>query len=84
MSDKFCKLFNSARLNELNKSAFLSGKYHNSENLVFQHLPVKEKNTNSYKSNGLEEIDKLRNGIVIDTLTSVDIVEIAESGGIIL
>ena len=58
--------------------------YHNPENLVFQHLPVREKINNSYKNNRLEEINRMRNGMIIDTLTSVDIVEIFKRGGIIL
>ena len=84
MSDAVCTLFNSGRWNELNSSAFLTIKYHNPENLIFQHLPVKEKIRNPYKNNRSEEINRMRNGIIIDTLTSVDIVEIVKYGGIIL
>ena len=82
MSDAVCSLCNSGRWNELNRSAFLTVKYHNPENLIFQHLPVKEKIENPFKNNRLEEIIKIRNGIVVDTLTSVDIVEIVKCGGI--
>ena len=32
----------------------------------------------------MEEINRLRNGIIVDTLTSVDIVEIVKCGGLIL
>ena len=84
MNDAICTLFNSGRWNELNRSAFLTIKYHNPENLIFQHLPVKEKINNPYKNNRLEEINRMRNGIIIDTLTSVDIVEIVKYGGEIL
>ena len=84
MSDAICVLFNSGRWNELNRSAFLSVKYHNPENLIFQHLPIKEKIENPYKNNRLEDINRMRNGIIIDTLTSVDIVEIVKCGGVIL
>ena len=84
MNDAICTLFNSGRWNELNRSAFLTIKYHNPENLVFQHLPIKEKIENPYKNNRLEEINRMRNGIIIDTLTGVDIVEIVKCGGIIL
>ena len=84
MNDSICTLFNSGRWNELNRSAFLTVKYHNPENLIFQHLPIKEKIENPYKNNRLEEINRLRNGIIIDTLTSVDIVEIVKYGGVIL
>ena len=59
-------------------------KYHNPENLVSQPLPVKEKIKNLYKNNRLEEFNEMRNGIIIDTLTNVDIVEIVKCGGIIL
>ena len=43
MSDAVCSLFSSEKWNELNRSVFLTVKYHNPENLVFQHLRVKEK-----------------------------------------
>ena len=84
MSDAVCTLFNSGRWNELNRSAFLTIKYHNPANLVFQHLPIKEKIENPYKNNRLEEINRMRNGIIIDTLTSVDIVEIVKCRCVIL
>ena len=84
MSDSICSLFNSGRWDELNRSAFLTIEYHNPENLISQHLPVKEKIKNPYKNNRLEEINRMRNGIIIDTLTSVDIVEIVKYGGVIL
>ena len=76
--------FISGRLNELNRCAFLTLKYHKPENLVFHYLPVKEKIENLYKSNRLKEINRMRNGIIIDTLTSVDIVEVVKCGGVIL
>ena len=84
MSDAVCSLFNVRRRNELTRSVFLTVKNHNSENLVFQHLPVNEKIKNPYKNNRLEEGNRFRNSIVVDTLTSVDIVEIVKCGGNIL
>ena len=84
MSDAICTLFNSGRWNEINRSAFLTVKYHNPENLIFQHLPVKEKINNPYKNSRFEEINRMRNGIITDTLTSIDIVEIVKYGGVIL
>ena len=73
-SDVFCSLFNGGRRNELNRSAFLIVKCHNPQNLVFQDLYLK-KFTNSHNNNRLKEINGMRNGIIIDTLTTVDIVE---------
>ena len=84
MSDAVCSLFNRGKWNELNRSAFLTVKNHNPQNLVFQHLPIKEKIENSYKNNRLEEINRMKNGRILDTLTSVDIVEIVFYGGIFL
>ena len=84
MIESICTLFNSGRWNELNRSAFLIIKYHNPENLILQHLPIKEKVNNPYMNNRLEEINRMRNGIIKDTLTSIDIVEIVKYGGIIL
>ena len=46
MNESICTLFNSGRWNELNRSAVLTIKYHNPENLIFQHLPIKEKINN--------------------------------------
>ena len=84
MNDAICCLFNSGKWNQLNRSALLTVKYHNPENLIFQHLPIKEKIKNPYKNKRFEEINRMRNGIIIDTLTSVDIVEKVKCGGIIL
>ena len=55
-------------------SAILKIKYFNPTNLVVQHLPVKEKEKRI-------EINRMRNGYIIDTLTSVDIQEIVKIGG---
>ena len=84
MEESICTLFNSGIWPEINKSVFLTIKYHNPENLIFQHLPIKEKIEKPYKNNRFEEINRMRNGIIIDTLTSVDIVEIVKCGGEIL
>ena len=40
--EMYCSLFNSGRWNELNKSAFLTVRYQDPENLVFQQIPVKK------------------------------------------
>ena len=77
-------MFNGRKWNELYRSAFLTVKYHNSENLVFQLLPIKEKIENPYKNNRLEEINRMRSGLLLDTLTSVDIFEIVKYVGVIL
>ena len=84
MNESICTLFNSGKWNELNRSAFLTVKHHNPEDWIFQHLSIKEKIENPYKNNRLEEINRMRNGIIIDTLTNVDIVEIVKYGGVIL
>ena len=55
-------------------SAILKIKYYNPKNLVVQHLPIKE------RVNKIE-INRMRNGYIIDTLTSVDIQEIVKIGG---
>ena len=52
-----------------NESAILKIKYYNPSNLMFQHLPVKQK------------VFSTRNGYTFDTLTSVDICEIIKMGG---
>ena len=49
-------------------------KYYNPPDLIFQHLPIKEKVEK-------KEVNRMRNGYIIDTLTSVDIQEIVKIGG---
>ena len=43
-----------------------------------------ERTNKLYKNNKLEEINRSRNGIIIDTLNSFDIVEIVKCGGVVL
>ena len=45
--------------------------YYNPKNLIVQQIPIKEKVNKS-------EVNRMRNGYVIDTLTCVDIQEILE------
>ena len=54
--------------------ALLKIKYFNTKNLIVQHLPVKEPVNKM-------EINCMRNGYIIDTLTSVDIQEIVNIRG---
>ena len=56
------------------ESAILRIKYYNPPNLILQHLPVKGKVENV-------EVNRMRNGYIIDTLTSADICEIIKTGG---
>ena len=51
------------------ESAVLKIKYNNPLDLIFQHLPLKEKVRTI-------EVNRMRNGYIFDTLTSVDICEI--------
>ena len=55
-------------------SAILKIKYCNPRDLIVQHLPVKE------RVNKIE-INRMRKGYIIDTLSSVDIQEIVKIGG---
>ena len=55
-------------------SAILKIKYYNPKNLIVQHIPIKEKEKKI-------DINRMRNGYIIDTLTSVDIQEIVKIGG---
>ena len=56
------------------RGAILKIKYYNPESLIAQHIPIKE------KVNKIE-VFRMRNGYIIDTLTSVDIQEIVEIAG---
>ena len=72
MNNDLVNKFNNQTFNK--GSAILKIKYYNPKNLIVQHLPVKEKEKKI-------EINRMRNGYIIDTLTSVDIQEIDKIGG---
>ena len=74
INDVYVKAFNDQTFTEDgDKSAILTIKYYNPPGLIFQHLPVKEKVKKI-------EVNRMRNGYIIDTLTSVDIQEIVKIG----
>ena len=75
MNDVYVKAFNNQTFNQDgDESAILTIKYYNPPDLIFQHLPIKEKVKKL-------EVNRMRNGYNIDTLTSVDIQEIVKTGG---
>ena len=75
MNDVYLEAFNNQSFNhDGNESAILRIKFYNAPNLIFQHLPVKEKVKKI-------EINRMRNGHIIDMLTLVDVCEIVKIGG---
>ena len=72
MNDELVEKFNNQTFNK--GSAILKIKYYNPKNLIVQHIPIKEKEKKI-------EINRMRNGYIVDTLTSVDIQEIVKIGG---
>ena len=75
MNNVYVEAFNNQTFNQDgDESAILRIKYCNPPELIFQHLPVKEKVKNV-------EVNRMRNGYIIDRLTSVDICEIVKNGG---
>ena len=72
MNDSIVDQFNSGKTEFV--SAILKIKYYNPKDLVIQHLPVTE------EVNKIE-VNRLRNGYITDTLTSVDIEEIVKIRG---
>ena len=72
MNDELVEKFNNQTFNKC--SAILKIKYYNPKNLIVQHIPIKEKEKKI-------EINRMRNGYIIDTLTYVDIQEIVKIGG---
>ena len=75
MNDVYVEAFNIQTFNhDGDESAISRIKFYNPPNLIFEHLPVKEKTKKI-------EVNRMRNGYIIDTLTSVDICEIVEIGG---
>ena len=71
MNDELVEKFNNQTSTQ--GSAILKIKYYNSKNSIVQHLPLEEREK--------IEINRMRNGYIIDTLTSVDIQEIVKIGG---
>ena len=66
MIDVFVKVFNiQSSSQDGDESAILRIKYYNPPNLIFHHLPVEEKIKKI-------EVNRMRNGYIIDNLTSVD------------
>ena len=75
MNTTFVDAFNNQTIHEDgDESAVLTIKYYNPSDLIFQNSPVKEKVKKI-------EVNRLRNGYIIGTLTSVDIQEIVKIGG---
>ena len=75
MNDSYVEAFNNQTFNQDgDESAILRIKYYKPPNLLLQHLPIKEKVKKL-------ELNRMRNGYIIDTLTSVDIQEIVKVGG---
>ena len=75
MNNVYVEAFNNQTFNKNgDESAILTIKYHNPHDLKFQHLPIKEKVKKV-------EVNRMRNGYIIDTLTSVDFQEIVKIGG---
>ena len=72
MNGQLVEKFNTGNFNQ--GSAILKIKYYNPRDLIVQHLPVKEKEKKI-------EINCMRNGYIIDTLTSVNIQETVKIGG---
>ena len=72
MNDEIVEKFNTGNFNK--GSAILKIKYYNPKDLIVQHIPIKEKEKKI-------EINRMRNGCIIDTLTSVDIQETVKNGG---
>ena len=72
MNDELVEKFNTGNFTK--GSANLKIKYYNPKNLIVQHLPVKEREKKI-------EINRMQNGYIIDTFTSVDVQEIGKIGG---
>ena len=75
MKETYVEAFNNQTFNQDgDESAILTIKCYNPPNLIFQHLQVKEKVKKV-------EVNRMRNGYILDALTSVDIQEIVKIGG---
>ena len=75
MNEVYVEAFTIQKFNQDgNEGATMIVKLYNPSNLIFHHSPVKEKV-------GQVEINQLRNGYLVDTLTSVDNQENIKIGG---
>ena len=74
MNDVYVEAFKNQTFNENGHESAILTKYYNPPDLKFQHLPIKEKVKKV-------EVNRMRNGYIIDTLTSVDIQEIVKIDG---
>ena len=72
MKDELVEKFNTGNFTQ--GSAFFKTQYYNPSILIVQNLPVKERENKI-------EINRMRNGHIINTLTSVDIQEIVKIEG---
>ena len=75
LNDELVEKFNNQTFTKI--SAILKVKYYNPKNLIVQHLPFKEKVKK-------QEVNRMRNDYIVQTLTSVDIQEIVKIGGKII
>ena len=75
MNDIYVEAFNNRTFNhDGNESGILKAKYYNPSDLIFQYLPIREKVKNT-------ELNRMRNGCIVDVITFVDIQEIVKIGG---
>ena len=75
MNDIYVGAFNNQTFKQDgDESAILRIKNYSPPDHIFHHLPLKEKVRKI-------EVNRMRNGYIIDTLTSVDICEIGKNGG---
>ena len=72
MNDELVEKFDTGNFNQ--GSAMLRIKHYNPKILIVQHLPVKKREKKI-------QINRMRNGFIIDTLTSVNIQEIVKIRG---
>ena len=72
MNDELAEKYKTGNFNQ--GSAIFKNKNYNPKNLIVQHFPVKDRAKKI-------EINRMRNGYIIDTLTSVDFQEVTKIGG---
>ena len=81
-SEVYCELFNTSEWQTLNKTRFPKVKYHNPENLILQHMAVKEGVYDATEHN-YECVNRFRKGDITQHLTNVEIEQVVRTGGII-
>ena len=79
-NNRLCEFLNNKKWKNLNKSGFFKVKHYNPKDKIFQHMSVKAVVFKD-KKNRNEQLNRFRNGYIIQHLTIVDFEDVVRTGG---